>query len=143
MKDGHPDLSARLRDLTSELQELDRELKSEQSTPDKVLLQAFRQTMDDVRLTAWTLNELVNARESRQNPEPLLSFLASERMRRLSYMIRDLCADMDKQIFSWQSTGVQGLSDSVLLLQSRITGLIARHRAGGQPVRSKTADGIS
>ncbi|HEU5412329.1 MAG TPA: hypothetical protein VFW31_01175 [Candidatus Angelobacter sp.] len=130
MKDSHPGLSTRLEDLTSELRELDRELKSDHSSPDKALLQAFRQTMDDVRLTAWTANELMNARESRQNPEPFLSFLASERMRRLSYMIKDLCADMDTQAFSWQSIGIQGLSDSVLMLQARITRLIARHRNG-------------
>lgn len=129
MQDGHPDLSSRLRNLSSELRALDLELKFEETTPDKALLQEFRQIMDDVRLTAWTTAELMNARESQKNPQPLLSFLASERMRRLSYMIRDLCADIDKQAFSWQSTGIQSLSDAVLVLQSRITKLIARHRA--------------
>lgn len=125
MNDSHPGLSTRLKNLTSELQELDRELKSDGSTPDKALLEVFRQTMDDVRLTAWTVNELMNARES---PESLLSFVASERMRRLKWMIRELCADMDRQAFTWQSSGVQALSDAVLVLQSRINKLIARHR---------------
>lgn len=97
MKDGHSDLSTRLRNLTAELQELDRELKSEQVTPDKALLQAFRQIVDEVRLTAWTVSELMNARESGQDPQSLLSFLASERMRRLNYMIRDLCEEIDLQ----------------------------------------------
>ncbi len=132
MQDGHPDLSSRLRSLSSELRALDLELKREEITPDKALLQHFRQIMDDVRLTAWTAAELMNARESNKNPEPMLSFLASERMRRLGYMIRDLCADMDTQVFSWQSAGVQNLSDAVLVLQSRITKLIARHRADFQ-----------
>jgi hypothetical protein len=132
MQDSHPDLSSRLRNLSSELRALDLELKSDEITPDKALLQDFRQTMDDIRLTAWTAAELMNARESNRNPEPMLSFLAAERMRRLSYMIRDLCTDMDKQAFTWQSTGVQSLSDAVLMLQARITKLIARHRAGIQ-----------
>ena len=132
MQDGHPDLCNRLRNISSELQALDLELKSDEITVDKALLQEFRQTMDDIRLTAWTVAELMNARESNKNPEPMLSFLAAERMRRLSYMIRDLCADMDKQALTWQSTGVQNLSDAVLVLQSRITKLIARHRAGFQ-----------
>lgn len=132
MQDGHPDLSSRLSNLSSELRTLDLELKADGNTPDKALLQEFRQTMDDIRLTAWTAAELMNARESNRNPEPMLSFLAAERMRRLSYMIRDLCADMDKQAFTWQSTGVQTLSDAVLMLQARITRLIARHRAGIQ-----------
>lgn len=132
MNDSHPGLSTRLKNLTSELQELDRELKSDGSTPDKALLEVFRQTMDDVRLTAWTVNELMNARES---PESLLSFVASERMRRLKWMIRELCADMDRQAFTWQSSGVQALSDAVLVLQSRINKLIARHRTEIQSSR--------
>jgi hypothetical protein len=129
MKDGAPDLSERLRNISSELRAIDLELRSESITPDKVLLQEFRQVLDDVRLTAWTVNELMNAHES---PENLLSFIASERMRRLSCMIKDLCSDMDKEVFTWQSSGVQNLSDAVLVLQSRITKLIARHRTQRQ-----------
>lgn len=128
MKDGQEDVSSRLRNLASELRAIDRELKAEKVTPEKAALQDFRQVLDDVRLTAWTVNELTNAKEARKNPEPLLSFLAAERMRRLSYMIRDLCADIDNQVFTWQSSGIQALSDSVLGLQSRITKLIAHQR---------------
>lgn len=125
MNDALTELSIRLRSVTSELRMIEDELKSEEVVLDKTALQDFRQTIDDVRLTAWTVSELMNARE---NPESLLSFVACERMRRLSCMIRDLCADMDKEIFTWQSSGVQTLSDSVLVLQTRITKLIARHR---------------
>lgn len=128
MKDGQEDVSSRLRKLASELRAIDRELKAEEITPQTAALQDFRQVLDDVRLTAWTVNELMNARQASRDPEPLLSFLASERMRRLSYMIRNLCADMDNQVFTWQSSGIQALSDSVLGLQSRITRLIAHHR---------------
>ncbi|HEX5435002.1 MAG TPA: hypothetical protein VFY05_12250 [Candidatus Angelobacter sp.] len=128
MKDGQEDVSSRLRNLASELRAIDRELKSEEITPEKTALQDFREMLDNVRLTAWTVHELMNARETRENPEPLLSFLAAERLRRLSSMIRDLCADMDRQVFTWQSSGIHALSDSVLGLQSRITKLIAHHR---------------
>jgi hypothetical protein len=132
MQDGHPGLSSRLQTLTSQLREIDLELRGQKAIPDKQLLQEFRQAMDDIRLTAWTVNEVMNAQESRTNPQKLLTFLAAERVRRLSYMIRDLCSDMDRQSFSWQHAGVQNLSDAVLHLQSRITKLIASHRAGLQ-----------
>jgi hypothetical protein len=125
MNDALPEFSKRLRGITLELRSIENELKSDEITVDKAALQEFRQTIDEARLTAWTVSELMNARES---PESLLSFLASERMRRLSCMIRDLCADMDRQAFTWQSSGVQALSDAVLLLQSGITKLLARHR---------------
>jgi hypothetical protein len=140
MKDGASDLSTRLGKLASELQAIDLELRSESVPPDKALLQEFRQVLDNVRLTAWTVNELMNARET---PERLLSFLAIERMRRLSHMIRDLCADMDKEVFTWQSTGVQTLSDAVLVLQSRITKLIARHRGSASSAAGTGTQTIS
>lgn len=124
MNDALPEFSNRLRSITSELRTIENELKSEKITLDKTALQEFRQAIDDARLTAWTVNELMNAREA---PESLLSFIASERLRRLSSMIRDLCADMEKQAFTWQSSGVQVLSDAVLVLQSRITKTIAQH----------------
>lgn len=141
MKDGQEDVSSRLRNLASELRAIDRELKAEKVTPEKAALQDFRQVLDDVRLTAWTVNELTNAKEARKNPEPLLSFLAAERMRRLSYMIRDLCADIDNQVFTWQSSGIQALSDSVLGLQSRITKLIAHQRTVFQAANRRAGGG--
>ena len=140
MNDGHPTLSTRLRELSSELQAIDSELKADKASPNRAALQEFRQTLDEIRMTAWTVSELINAREGGKNPGPLLSFLASERMRRLSSMIRDLCADIDKQVFTWQSSGIQSLSDSVLGLQSRITKLIARDRPAVHAM-SKTVGG--
>lgn len=134
MNSSLPDINARLRYLTSELRTLDSDLRSETRNPDLLLLQGFRQSLDDVRLTAWTVSELINARESKKNTDSMLSFLAAERLRRLIQIIRDLCADMDKQAFTWQTSGVHALSDSVILLQSRITKLIAKHRARIQRV---------
>lgn len=134
MNSSLPDINARLRYLTSELRILDSDLRSEAGNPDLLLLQGFRQSLDDVRLTAWTVSELINARESKKNTDSMLSFLAAERLRRLIQIIRDLCADMDKQAFTWQTSGVHALSDSVILLQSRITKLIAKHRSRIQRV---------
>jgi hypothetical protein len=130
MNDALPEFSKRLRSITSELRTTENELESGEIRPDKTALQEFRQAIDDARLTAWTVSELMDARET---PESLYSFIASERMRRLSSMIRDLCADMDKQTFTWHSSGVQALSDAVLVLQSRITKLIAAPERHAKP----------
>jgi hypothetical protein len=126
MKSGDAELSSRLRSISSELRAINRQLKAGKVTPGKTVLQEFRQILDNVRMTAWTVSELINARESTTNPEPLLSFLASERMRRVSQMMRDLSADIDKQAFTWQSSGIQALSNSVRDLDSRLTKLSAR-----------------
>jgi len=125
MKSGDAELSSRLRSISSELRAINKQLKASKATPSKTAIQEFRQILDNVRMTAWTVSELINARESTTNPEPLLSFLASERMRRVSQMMRDLSADIDKQAFTWQSSGIQALSNSVRELDSRLTKLSA------------------
>lgn len=139
MNNSHPDLSARLRALAAELRSLDVELKSDQA-PDSMLLQDFRAAMDDVRLTAWTVSEIMNVRASGRAPEPVLSFLAAERLRRLARMMKDVSADLDASGLTWNSSGVQPLSDAVTALQNRLSALLAGHRArihkvSGDPVR--------
>jgi hypothetical protein len=111
--------SAKLIELTSELRALDRHLKSGQ-TPEGPLLREFRQALDNVRMTAWTANELMDARNVKKDPLTVLSFLATERLRRFSQMVKDLCGDLDADGLTWQTHGIQGLSESVKLLQDRL-----------------------
>lgn len=111
--------SAKLIELTSELRTLDRHLKSGE-TPDGPLLREFRQALDNVRMTAWTTNELMDARHARRDPETVLSFLAAERLRRFSQMVRDLCVDLDNNGASGQTHGIRTLAESVRILQDRL-----------------------
>jgi hypothetical protein len=111
--------SAKLIELTSELRALDRHLKSGQ-TPEGPLLREFRQALDNVRMTAWTTNELMDARHARRNPETVLSFLAAERLRRFSQMVRDLCVDLDGNGGTSHIHGIQSLAESVRILQDRL-----------------------
>lgn len=122
------DLSSRLKSLSADLRILNKDLKSIKSDPELGVLHDFRQSVDDIRLTAWTVNETITARESRKDPETVLSFLAGERLRRLTQMMKDVCSDVDQQAVSWRTAGIQGLSDAVILLQGKITMLIAKHR---------------
>ncbi|MBZ5531531.1 MAG: hypothetical protein LAO20_08865 [Acidobacteriia bacterium] len=133
MKSSHPELSAALTDLTAELRRIDASLKSEQA-PDDGVLREFRRVLDDVRLTAWTVNELMTVRKSGKDPQPMLSFLASERLRRLARMMKDVSADMDHGLFTWDTSGIQNLADSVNLVQAGLSILILRHRERFQKV---------
>jgi|SRR5689334_7132643 len=123
------DLSSRLKSLSADLRVLNRDLKSIKSDPELGVLHEFRQSIDDIRLTAWTVNETITARETRKNPETVLSFLAAERLRRLTQMMKDVCSDVDQQAVTWRTAGIQGLSDAVIMLQGKITMLIAKHRS--------------
>jgi hypothetical protein len=119
-------LVSRLRALTSELSQLERELKSGRVS-DAVALHEFRQAVDEIRMTAWTASELQNVQSERK--ANLASFLAAERIRRFAQMIRDFSLDLEHQDLTWESGGVQALFDSVAALQSRLEKLIRQHRA--------------
>ncbi len=134
MNASHPDLSARLRTLTAELRSLDLDLKSEQ-TPDDTLLRDFRAAMDDVRLTAWTVNEIMTVRAGGRDPQPVLSFLAAERLRRLARMMTDVSSDLNDGILTWGSSGVQPLAEAVTQIQTNLSGLLAAHRSLIRKVR--------
>jgi hypothetical protein len=126
MTDPDFHLLSRLRTLTAELRQLERELKSGRAS-DPAALHEFRQAIDELRMTAWTASELQNVQPERK--ANLASFLAAERIRRFAQMIRDFSVDLEHQDLTWESGGVQALFDSVAALQSRLERLIRQHRA--------------
>jgi hypothetical protein len=128
MTDSKGALSERLRKLSDELRGCELELKAG-STPESTLLQEFRQVLDNARMTAWTVSELVNAAESQKDPATVLSFIAAERLRRSTQMLKDLCADIDEQGVTWQTSGVQGLFETVSVLQLQLGKMIDQHRS--------------
>ncbi|MBZ5506278.1 MAG: hypothetical protein LAO78_12530 [Acidobacteriia bacterium] len=120
-------LSGRLRQLSSELRDVGLALK-EGATPELQLLQEFRQVLDNVRMAAWTVNELLNAAELQKDTDKVLSFLAAERLRRSNQMLKDLCADLNDQGVTWQTNGVHGLFETVNVLQVQLSKLINQDR---------------
>jgi class 3 adenylate cyclase len=119
--------SERLRIISGELREIDLALKSG-TTPDVLHLQEFRQVLDNARLTAWTVSELLNAVETQKDPAKVLSFVAAERLRRSNQLLKDLCRDIDDQGITWHTHGIQSLYDTVNLLQVQLRKLVSEHR---------------
>ncbi|HLK53853.1 MAG TPA: hypothetical protein VKU42_10365 [Candidatus Angelobacter sp.] len=120
-------LSGRVRQLSTDLREFDSDLKAG-ATPEVNLLQEFRQVLDNARMTAWTVSELLNAVETQKDPGKVLSFVAAERLRRSTQMLKDLCADIDCQGMTWQTSGIQGLYETVLMLQLQLSKVIDQHQ---------------
>jgi len=110
---------ARLRTLIEELRLLELDLKSGQ-TPETTLLQEFRQVLDNARLTAWTVSELLNARERQKDPKKVLSFVVAERLRRATQMLKDLSADLEQEGVTWSTHGIQTLYETVKFLQVQL-----------------------
>src|SRR5947209_7938406 len=104
-------LAERLRRLTMELRSLELELRSGQA-PDKLQLQEFRNVLDNARLTAWTVSELLNARERDQDLEKVLSFVVAERLRRSTQLLKELGADIEREGLTWQTHGIQSLFEA-------------------------------
>jgi len=120
-------LSGRLRELSLELRGVELALRSG-APPELLPLQEFRQVLDNARMTAWTVSELLNAVESHKDPAKVLSFVAAERLRRSNQMLKDLCSDIDEHSVTWQTNGIQGLFDTVTVLQLQLSKLTNEHR---------------
>lgn len=119
--------SDRLQAISGELREIEFTLKSG-TTPDVVLLQEFRQVLDNARLTAWTVSELLNAVEAQKDPAKVLSFVAAERLRRSNQLLKDLSRDIDDHGITWHTNGIQSLYDTVNRLQAQLHRLVSDHR---------------
>ena len=122
-------IAAKVHSLSVKLRLLDRALKSNTSL-DESALREFREELDNVRLTAWTLNELLHARRRQQNPQAVIWFLTGERLRRFGQMARDLSADLEQHGASWPSQAVRDLENSLTLLGARLT-IIGERAQGG------------
>jgi hypothetical protein len=117
--------SDRLSDLTAELRLLDRDLKSNPSL-NRPVLREFRQTLDDLRMTAWTVQELLDARQAQEDPKAVMSFLTAERLRRSRQMLRDLCTDLSSGNPSWPIQDIKDLESALITLQECLDAI---HRA--------------
>jgi hypothetical protein len=126
------DLSLEINRFSAELKRLEQRLKSEPN-PDSVALNEFRHAVDNVRLTAWSVSELINAKRIKKNPDTVLAFLSAERLRRFDQLVRSLCGDIQRGLITVRTEGIQSLCQSVNDLQQRLAGAVThkteRHKS--------------
>jgi hypothetical protein len=134
MTDTSGNLGERFRRVTQELRSLENEMKAGE-TPEPFQLQEFRRVLDNARLTAWTVSELLNARERQQDPEKVLSFVVAERLRRSTQILKDLAADLEHEGVTWQIYGVQGLFEAAKVLQVQLIKMMDEYRERFQAVK--------
>ncbi|HWG50191.1 MAG TPA: hypothetical protein VN669_10880 [Candidatus Acidoferrales bacterium] len=126
-----------LKDLSAQLKRIEQRLKTEQA-PDSVALNEFRQSVDNVRLTAWSVSELINAQRAGNQHDSVVAFLSAERVRRLDQLTRNLCGDLERRVITAQSYGIQSLFDSINTLQQRLKQCLTQRPQGGVPGSSKS-----
>ena len=120
MTKNNESLTLEIKQQTSELRRLEQRLKSE-GAPESVALNDFRHAVDNVRLTGWSVSELINAEQTKKDPNTVLAFLSAERLRRFDQLVKNLCGDIDRGLITVQTDGMQSLCDSVNDLQHRLT----------------------
>jgi hypothetical protein len=123
------DLSSEIQHLSAELKRLEQRLKSE-PPPDPAVLNEFRHRVDNVRLTAWSVSELINAERIKKSPDTVLAFLSAERLRRFEQLVKSLCGDIERGIITVRTDGMQALCESVNDLQQRLVQAINRRTQG-------------
>src|SRR6476469_9137889 len=119
------DLSSEVRHFSAELKRLEQRLKSE-PPPDPAALNEFRHRVDNVRLTAWSVSELINAERIKKSPDTVLAFLSAERLRRFEQLVKSLCGDIERGLITVRTDGMQALCESVNELQQRLVQAINR-----------------
>jgi|SRR6185437_13111733 hypothetical protein len=117
---NEPDsLTLQIKHLSGELRRLEQRLKSE-AAPDPLALNDFRHAVDNVRLAAWSVSELLNAHQINKDPNTVLAFLSAERLRRFQQLVRNLCSDIERGLISVQTAEMQSLCESVDILQQHL-----------------------
>jgi hypothetical protein len=109
-----------IKHLTAELRRIEDRLKSEPA-PDPVALNDFRHAVDNVRLAAWSVGELLNAKHIKKSPNTVMAFLSAERVRKFNLLVQNLCGDIERGVITLETTGMPTLCESVIRLQAKLT----------------------
>lgn len=104
-------ISHRLEAATGELQELERLVVS--GDVSARVLSEFRGAVDNVRQTAWTVQQWIGLQEQSRDPYTVMSALSAERVRRATQINRDLAIDLQSLEIDLDTKGLKDLYSAV------------------------------
>lgn len=119
-----PSISERLLTSTSELQELEKLVRSGDFSPR--VLSEFRSAVDNVRQTAWAVQNWIGLKEQKRDPYSVLSVLSEERVRRATQIARDLTVDLQSLEVGLETEGLNDLLRAVDSLRDVLARLLGR-----------------
>jgi len=117
-------ISGRLLASTSELQELEKLVRSGDFSPR--VLSEFRSAVDNVRQTAWAVQNWIGLKEQKRDPYSVLSVLSEERVRRATQIARDLTVDLQSLEVGLETQGLSELLRAVDSLRDVLARLLGR-----------------
>lgn len=119
-----PELGTRLEKISQELRELSESIKSGEVEPR--VLQQFRDAVDHVRLTAWTVQQWLELQAKHGDAYSVLSLLTAERIRRATQLSNDLSLDLEAAEISFETEGLGKLFEAIRGLYERLARLFKK-----------------
>ena len=108
-------ISERLLTATNELQELERLVVSGDFSPR--ILCDFRTAVDNIRMTAWTVQQWIGLQQQSRDPYTVESALSAERVRRGTQLAKDLTMDLQSLDVGFDT---EGLTDIKIITLGQI-----------------------
>ena len=121
----NPEMTARLEKLSQELRELEQALKTAGTVEPRVLRQ-FRDAVDHVRLTAYTVQQWLELQAKHGDPYSVLGLLTTERIRRATQLTGDLSIDLDSTEVTFETEGLDKLFAAIQGLYERLARLFRK-----------------
>jgi hypothetical protein len=116
--------TARLQRISAELRSLESALSAAHS--DHRVLREFRDAVDQVRVTAWSVQKWQEIESERGDPYAVLPRLVNERIRRATQLSNDVTQDLDAEELEMEREGLEELAGAVDRLHERLS-RIFRH----------------
>ena len=117
-------VSERLRSVTVELQELERLVRADNCAPR--VLSEFRTAVDDIRQTAWAVQQWADLQRQNRDPYSVLDILSKERVRRAIQLTKDLELDLESLDITLNTEGLAELFQSIASLHERLAPLFRK-----------------
>jgi hypothetical protein len=117
-------ISQRLLASTTELQELEKLVRSGDFSPR--VLSEFRDAVDNIRQTAWAVQNWIGLKEQQRDPYTVLSALSEERVRRATQIARDLTVDLQSLEVGLETGGLAELFRAVQALNECLARLFGQ-----------------
>lgn len=117
------EITERLQIARQELEALEAAFRREDIEVDARVLLEFRRAIDNVRQSAWTVQQWLDLKAKQRDVASLLSVSALARVRRASQMCNDLANEMESSKSFVDSGAVRDLYRAVDKLHDRLMGL--------------------
>jgi len=121
----NPEMTARLEKISQELRDIEQTLKTAGNVEPRVLRQ-FRDAIDHVRLTAYTVQQWLELQAKHGDPYSVLALLTAERIRRATQLAGDLSIDLDSTEVTFETEGLGKLFTTIQSLYERLARLFKK-----------------